>query len=121
MHSILCSAWKCFSRTQDPGDLRRRIIILAHQSLAGHRAVAATTSIIQDLFVWEDLKDDVAEFVKICPHCHADTKTGAATLFIAARSDDGGVPVIAFEGEEDDLVFLDFGCVIVGNVYVERR
>jgi hypothetical protein len=53
----------------DAASLALRICIVGHFGAAGHRSSAATLQAISQRFVWTDLADDVAHFVRRCLHC----------------------------------------------------
>lgn len=55
--------------------LQMKIIVVSHCSLGGHRGHAATESIVREHFVWTNMGEDIAEFVRSCIHCII-TRTG---------------------------------------------
>jgi hypothetical protein len=50
-------------------DLQQRLCVIAHQGVAGHRRIAATTKAVSDKFIWTTLAQDVDAFVRVCLHC----------------------------------------------------
>lgn len=59
----------------DANKLKLRIIIEGHCGSAGHRRKDAVENIVCGDFEWRDIKRDVREFAKECPHCIV-SKTG---------------------------------------------
>lgn len=49
--------------------LQRRLCIIAHAGIGGHRGVQATTKMLEQEFTWTTLRMDVQAFVQDCIHC----------------------------------------------------
>jgi len=50
-------------------DLKHRLCVLAHAGLAGHRGINTTVKVLQGVFVWKKMHQDVSSFVNGCLHC----------------------------------------------------
>jgi len=49
--------------------LRKRIYIIAHCGVNGHRGKTATLRSIEGFFYWDCLEEDVKQFCRMCLHC----------------------------------------------------
>ena len=52
-------------------ELQQRLLIIAHAGISGHRGSKATAKILERRFIWKNMKEQVAEFLKQCIHCLA--------------------------------------------------
>jgi transposase InsO family protein len=50
-------------------NLIRRLLVIAHQGSAGHRAASATRLALSSRFYWSSLASDVSSFISRCHHC----------------------------------------------------
>ena len=50
-------------------DTKRKLMVLAHCGISGHRGVLATQSVIKEQFFWKGLENDVRSFINGCIHC----------------------------------------------------
>ena len=51
------------------GNLRLRIMIIAHTGSGGHRGIQSTTVAISKRFYWDGMREDVRSFCLSCLHC----------------------------------------------------
>ena len=69
-HDLLATAsaavWIPFGES---GQLRLRVMIIAHCASAGHRGIQATTKTISQRFYWDGMREDVKNFCLNCLHC----------------------------------------------------
>ena len=50
-------------------ELQQRLCVIAHAGESGHRGEKATTTVLEQVFVWSTLRVDVRDFVQGCIHC----------------------------------------------------
>jgi transposase InsO family protein len=53
----------------DFNSLRERICIIAHTGIAGHRGVKVTTGEIKKWFWWEEMENNIRDYVRLCLQC----------------------------------------------------
>lgn len=53
----------------DDDELKMKLLVTAHCGAAGHRGRDSTKSILQERYIWKNMSDDCADFLKHCLHC----------------------------------------------------